>query len=526
MSTGNSTGIGDSNSDVKEDKLEKSPSLGSNQSFGRQSVIGNLNNWINDLSSGALFQGLSFLNFRRRGSRGSTSSSSTLSPFFARSASYSANTSGSAPTDNVIDGRKQEVRLGWSSEEEVDGFMGKTSAKFLNGTLIPTLKTKEIIELDNFGVVEVENLELGVGHKFELYELKAPTWCDSCSQFIWTPVVYDSKNTSIRIVSPFSKTIQCTNCKYTCHIRCRSLVRIDCKGNAESPATDISPVSTPDETKSNICDDPKIEETEQSNKESPTKEMQEETVCPIKDEPASEEPCKPETESNDSESLEDQAKLVQELSQKIIEYNERLKKLGSGLGLTLLDGKSFRGFLRVHLNLTRPINVVAGTRPPSIYDIINEEEQVCRRTLTSFYMPRNTVKNIHITSEYTSLDVIKAMLKKFKVVDNPQKFALYRRYPDERGESVLKRIGDNDYPLRIALDWCDWQERQVVLQENDTADIVWDAFLLPELNNFLIMLDREEQEHLSQLRLKYDCLRSELNRYIQLQEIQEQGILV
>lgn len=168
MSTGNSTGIGDSNSDVKEDKLEKSPSLGSNQSFGRQSVIGNLNNWINDLSSGALFQGLSFLNFRRRGSRGSTSSSSTLSPFFARSASYSANTSGSAPTDNVTDGRKQEVRLGWSSEEEVDGFMGKTSAKFLNGTLIPTLKTKEIIELDNFGVVEVENLELGVGHKFEV----------------------------------------------------------------------------------------------------------------------------------------------------------------------------------------------------------------------------------------------------------------------------------------------------------------------------------------------------------------------
>ncbi|XP_053205121.1 ras association domain-containing protein 5-like [Panonychus citri] len=192
----------------------------------------------------------------------------------------------------------------------------------------------------------------------------------------------------------------------------------------------------------------------------------------------------------------------------------------------MLDGKSFRGFLRVHLNLTRPINVVAGTRPPSIYDIINEDEQTCRRTLTSFYMPRNTVKNIHITSEYTSIDVIKAMLKKFKVVDNPQKFALYRRYPDEFGESILKRIGDNDYPLQIALDWCDWQERQVVLQENDTADIVWDAFLSPELNNFLIMLDREEQEHLNQLRLKYDCLRSELTRYIQLKEIEEQGILV
>lgn len=323
-----------------------------------------------------------------------------------------------------------------------------------------------------------------------------PTWCDSCSQFIWTPVVYDSKDTSIRIVSPFSQTIQCCYCKYTCHTRCRRLVRIDCKGGLDTHGPPKIKPEEKSEEKSEAEVDTKTADTTDNN-----------IISNV-------------TKISSESSLE--------LQRKIAEYNERLKRLGSGLGLTLMpDGKLIRGFLRVHLNLTRPINVVAGTRPPSIYDIINEDENLqSRRTLTSFYMPRNTVKNIHITSEYTSLDVIKAMLKKFKVVDNPQKFALYRRFPDENGDKTLKRIPDNDFPLKIALEWCDWNERQFVLQENDDGDIAWDAFLLPELNNFLIMLDREEQEHLDQLRLKYDCLRDELSRYIKLKEMTAEGIVV
>ena len=38
-------------------------------------------------------------------------------------------------------------------------------------------------------------------------------------------------------------------------------------------------------------------------------------------------------------------------------------------------------------------------------------------------------------SETTTHEVIKALLKKFKVVDNPQKFALYERYC-EQGETT------------------------------------------------------------------------------------------
>ena len=175
--------------------------------------------------------------------------------------------------------------------------------------------------------------------------------------------------------------------------------------------------------------------------------------------------------------------------------------------------------------------MVAGTRPPSIYDIIKEDDETstaCRRTLTSFYMPRDTVKNIHITSENTSLDVIKSMLKKFKVVDNPQKFALYKCFPDPNaeGQTLLKRIADQDKPLRIALDWLDSDEKKIVLQENDTADIAWDAFALPELNNFLVILKKEEEEHINQVILKYATIRREFENVLNVKMIQAQGVVV
>lgn len=218
-----------------------------------------------------------------------------------------------------------------------------------------------------------------------------------------------------------------------------------------------------------------------------------------------------------------------ELEAKIKKYNERIAYRGSGLGIYLLeDGRTFRGFLRVHMNLTRPINVIAGTRPPSIYDIMNDEEITSRRTLTTFYMPRDTVKNIHINSLNTSIDVIKAMLKKFKMVDNRQKFALYKKQivNDDNSTPVLSRIGDNEHPLQIALDWLDSEDKQIVLQENDTADVNWDEFHLPELNNFLKILDREEKEHFDQVKMKYEVLRAELEKLINYKTMFSDPVLV
>lgn len=317
----------------------------------------------------------------------------------------------------------------------------------------------------------IKNTLISLEYFYQTYRWKNPTWCDSCGDFLWTPVNYEN------CVNPSShfQAVSCTNCRYTCHVRCRRSVRIDCQGKKET-GTLIKPLEN---------------------------ELRE--VSPLPEPPL--------------------------LHEKITSYNARLKNKGSGLGITILDSGNFRGFLRVHLNLTRPINVVAGTRPPSIYDIIKEDDEsltACRRTLTSFYMPRDTVKNIHITSENTSLDVIKSMLKKFKVVDNPQKFALYKCFPDPNadGQTLLKRIADQDKPLRIALDWLDSDDKKIVLQENDTADIAWDAFALPELNNFLVILKKEEEEHINQVIMKYATIRREFENVLNVKMIQAQGVVV
>lgn len=102
------------------------------------------------------------------------------------------------------------------------------------------------------------------------------------------------------------------------------------------------------------------------------------------------------------------------------------------------------------------------------------------------------------------------MLKKFKMVDNHAKFALYRRYTDKNQKIVLSKLPDLEYPLKIALDWLDSDEKQFVLQENDTADVNWNNFQLPELQNFLKILDNEERSHLQQLKNKYQALSDEI----------------
>jgi len=119
---------------------------GINQTFLRSTLFGTLNSWINDISSGSLFQNFNnLLNFRRKQSK-SPSSSFNILPFFSRSTSDE--------TDHS------------AIERFEDESLDRVPAKLLNGTLIPTLKTKEVIELANFGVVELDNCEQGIGHSF------------------------------------------------------------------------------------------------------------------------------------------------------------------------------------------------------------------------------------------------------------------------------------------------------------------------------------------------------------------------
>lgn len=100
------------------------------------------------------------------------------------------------------------------------------------------------------------------------------------------------------------------------------------------------------------------------------------------------------------------------------------------------DDGTYTGFIKVHLKLRRPVTVPAGIRPQSIYDALKEvnlADMTDKRT--SFYLPLDAIKQLHISSTTTVSEVIQGLLKKFMVVDNPQKFALFKEMrKDGQGE--------------------------------------------------------------------------------------------
>ncbi|KFD49447.1 hypothetical protein M514_09714 [Trichuris suis] len=164
----------------------------------------------------------------------------------------------------------------------------------------------------------------------------------------------------------------------------------------------------------------------------------------------------------------------------------------------------------------------------------SNDSQPRRRTLTSFYLPRNCVKTLHITSDTTTHEMIVSLLNKFHIADNPRKFALYERdlnagstlqskYTSGGNKSSilfvlakLRRVPDDVCPLQITLLWGAETNKRFVLQENETGDIVWDSFEIPELCNFLAILEIEEQQYISKIRNYYKqyqrCLEEEIRR--------------
>ena len=96
------------------------------------------------------------------------------------------------------------------------------------------------------------------------------------------------------------------------------------------------------------------------------------------------------------------------------------------------DG-SYTGFIKVHLKLARPVSVPAAKRGPGGRPG-QRTAGVKRRT--SFYLPRGTVKHLHVLSHTRASEVIGALLRKFTVVDDPRKFALFERSEkDEQGRA-------------------------------------------------------------------------------------------
>ncbi|XP_045153347.1 ras association domain-containing protein 1 [Echinops telfairi] len=202
-----------------------------------------------------------------------------------------------------------------------------------------------------------------------------------------------------------------------------------------------------------------------------------------------------------------------EIEQKIKEYNSQIN---SNLFMSLNKDGSYTGFIKVQLKLVRPVSVPSCKKPPSLQDARRNPGRgpgpgpgsVRRRT--SFYLPKDAVKHLHVLSRTRAQEVIEALLRKFLVVDDPRKFALFER-AERHGQVYLRKLPDDEQPLRLRL-LAGPSEKilSFVLKENDSGEVNWDAFSMPELHNFLRILQREEEEHLRQILQKYSCCRQKI----------------
>ncbi|GMT24571.1 hypothetical protein PFISCL1PPCAC_15868 [Pristionchus fissidentatus] len=374
----------------------------------------------------------------------------------------------------------------------------------------------------------------GSGHQFSSINLLHPTWCDKCGDFIWGFRQQASK---------------CTNCNYTCHERCIPLVTLDCRSLSSSlsseedafyphlddgtlgtiPTSARIAMRTNHSTESAPCPDlPSLngsrEGTDKENKKisvvnplfhsKSASATVPRSFAPSESERRTREPSAPPIEELEIREVyvkEDtpfeaaQGYADAQLEKKIAEYNKHVEH---GFEMTMCpSGDSFEGCLQIHMNFTRPINIVAGERPPTVYDVVNTGKSTASlRTITSFFLPRNTVKTVSLNSEMTTRQMIVVLLRKFKVADNPKKFALYECTQSIECHTLLRkftRVGDHVCPLRSALRWTSPREKCFVLQENDVGEIMWDAFEVPELHNFIRILGLEEQQYRSQIKEKF-----------------------
>ncbi|XP_015270941.1 PREDICTED: ras association domain-containing protein 3 [Gekko japonicus] len=170
------------------------------------------------------------------------------------------------------------------------------------------------------------------------------------------------------------------------------------------------------------------------------------------------------------------------------------------LKMTLNSNGVYTGFIKVQMELCRPITVRASVNPGN--HIMNDE--------TAFYLPKGYMNTLHISSSNTVREVIEALLKKFLVADNPAKFALYKRCHRE-DQVYMCKLSEMEHPLYLRLVAGPRTDMlSFVLREHETGEVLWEAFSLPELHNFLRILDREEDEQLQNLKRRYAAYRDKL----------------
>ncbi|KAI4894423.1 hypothetical protein NFI96_030277 [Prochilodus magdalenae] len=339
----------------------------------------------------------------------------------------------------------------------------------------------------------------GEGHDFQPCSYTQLTWCDLCGEFIW---------------GLYKQSLRCTHCRYTCHFRCQPFIQLDCSSHPEAAAgqpdccedieTDtnvlelrwatglVVGVMSWSSSSSGYCSTDSDSEPELQIRYHTSRTSALGSTRP--------------TDQDDPADWRKQDLSVTEIQQKIKEYNAQIN---TNLYMIPNRDGSYTGFIKVQFKLSRPVSLPPPqSHSPLPSPVGPQEAGLTRRT--SFYLPRDAAKHLHVSSQTQAREVITALLSKFTVVDNPAKFALFER-SERHSQVYLRKLCDEERPLQLRL--CAGPSEKAlsfVLKENETGDVNWEGFSLPELRNFLRILQREEEDYVRQIVQRYSLARDKI----------------
>uniref|UniRef100_A0A1I8I4B1 SARAH domain-containing protein n=1 Tax=Macrostomum lignano TaxID=282301 RepID=A0A1I8I4B1_9PLAT len=159
--------------------------------------------------------------------------------------------------------------------------------------------------------------------------------------------------------------------------------------------------------------------------------------------------------------------------------------------------RQFSGRVRVHVNLIRPIRLGRSELPQLV--------------------PRGQSRLLQITSAVRSQEVVQALLTALQVKEqayNPLALVLSWLH----GTSAVADGSSEDDGSSV------FERKKIVLQENDSGLVNWSAFSVPELSNFLHILQREESEYRESIQLKYLLVKREMRRRLRQLDKQKQAL--
>ncbi|OCT72195.1 ras association domain-containing protein 4 [Xenopus laevis] len=130
---------------------------------------------------------------------------------------------------------------------------------------------------------------------------------------------------------------------------------------------------------------------------------------------------------------------------------------------------------------------------------------------TSVFTPAyGSVTNVRVTSKMNTCQVLKLLLRKFRVENSPNEFALYLLH--ESGERT--KLGETEFPLicRI-LQGPSERIAKIFLMETDLGEEIshdvaqYIKFEMPVLDSFVMKLKEEEDREIIKLTEKYTAIR-------------------